>query len=1114
MMCKHFIRLCLVWIGLAVVPAAAMAAGATRVALVSTDGKDAIRNVLDLAEAELGSEAKIELLERRQIERVLREQKLSLSGLVEANQIVAAGKLLSVDLFAVVETAAGSKEALGLIVFQAQTGARLWDASLPAGDAKQVAKALASGVQQAVEKSRSAPRQMKPLCLLGVRNADLPRELDSFCASVGLMLERRLLGSPSIAVLERKRLDYLNQEKSLPKADVQKELLASLYLLELEVSRAKKGGGLRAHALVTDSKGKKLAEVSAQTDKMDAAGLVEPLLQEVLRGVRAAPARAAGDRLREGSRFLREAQLLWSHKLWREGLQAMECAHALDPANRNNAALLAEYLLNYGVVLVDPRGVNVLSWGSYKRNKLAVEPATLTTALKLAQRGIDLQHIDLLQLGSRERKPLSWYFIRQMSFRRSLRSWLNKLQYIEAKTPENREAVDSFHAAVEHLILDELSTWAEGVTKHPGQGDVVVPKGPAPDSFFSQYSNRFRESIEFLKWNATEGSAFEKALAQAGQQWVKAAGRQGLETFQLWHLKWFLEDLIRSAASPFGTTWTFQPSDAAPMRDVFEAMQKHRHPVIALYGQCGVVLVGLKTKQIAPASCREQYEKMKRQAWEWIADPPVQRGVNDFRASCYKALAFAVDVLDFGRDPSAKPAEYLALCDFMLGRKELVDEVLIRALSWKTPTPELETKRLALINRALALADQQDCRVLSGVKQHVKDTLWPIREKLLAGPPPLGAAPWDKARKVFDITDLKDAPRRIRANVLLAPTVVGEQVYVVACGLREQQGFMQLVRVNLADGSTKVVGKTDVNLHPYGSGAISWGLFVNPPFVRRIVVGDGTVYVGTRNDGIYAFGPSGTVHRLDEKQGFPSVEVEGLAFLEGKLYAALGGGYLVTYERKAERVEVLASSRRKEKRTPLDDLPGGFSVKCLTVDPQRDRLLLALYEGPLPAQNPQARQPVSGLWEFNVKKGTFKRHVRFSSFSHAAFVSPIHDNHLLLSSNTWALDYDLARDRPDLLWAFNPVGPDLPINKARCKDYFGMSAPRWYHDGWLWTDRPFGRLSVASKRQERFPPLGKPRDLNPFHPREALEPLGKGDQMLLADVYTVWVVSLRKEKSK
>lgn len=1122
-MLKHFICLCLVGIGVALgcrneavarplkdASAPAVARGVTRVALVSLDGKDAIRNVLDLAEAELGSQTKIEILERRQIERVLSEQKLSLAGLVEADQIVAAGKLLSVDLFAVVETDPGGKEVLGLLVFQAQSGVRLWDAPLPAGDTKQAARAVATGIQQAVEKSRSAPREMKPLCLLGVRNADLPRELDSLCESVGLMLERRLLGSPSIVVLERKRLDHLNREKSLPGEASQKELLASLYLLELEVSRAKKGAGLRAHALVTDSKGKKLADVAAQTDKMNAAELVEPLLQEVLRALRAAPAREAGDRNRESNRFVREAQLLWSHKLWRQGLQAMECSHALAPDNRDISALLAEYLLYYAVAQVDPRGVNVLSWGSYKRNPIVVDAPILTTALKLAERGIELQHTDLMQLGSRERRAMSRYSIRHMPVRRSLRSFLNKLQYIEAKSPESREALDSFHAAVEHAILDEINAWAEGVTEHPGQGDVVVPKGPAPNSFFSQYCHVFREAIEFLKWNATEGIAFEKAVTQAGRQWVKAAEKQGLETFQVYHLNWFLGELVGSAVNPFGTTWTLQASDLVPLRDVFQAMQKHRHPLIVLYGQCGSLLVDLKTKQITPEDCRQHFEKMKQQTWEWIEDPPVQRDVNAFRAGCYKALAFALNALDFGRDASAKPAQYLAICDFMLGRKELVDEVLVQALSRKASTPELETKRLELLNRTLALTEQPQCRVLSGLKQHVKDELWPVREKLLAGTADKAEVPWDKARKVFDISALKDT------QALLSPTVVGEHVYLVGCGVREQEGAIQLVRVNLADGAFKVVGKTDVTLKRYRSGGISWGVLVNPPFVRGIVVGEGTVYVGTRNDGIYAFGPSGTVRRLDEKQGFPSTEVEALAFLEGKLYAALGGGYLVSYEPKAERLEVLASSRRKEKRTPFDDLPGGFTVTCAAADPQRNRLLLALYEKPLPAPKPsgQTREPVSGFWELNVKKGAFTRHLRFTSWSHASYLSPIRNDHLLLSNNTWALDYDLVRDKPDLLWAFNAVGPDLGIDKARCKDYFGMSAPRWYHDGWLWTDRPFGRLSLATKRQERFPPLGKPRDANPFHPRECIEPLGKGNQMLIGDLYTLWIVSLRQEKSK
>src|SRR5262249_45256263 len=265
--------------------------------------------------------------------------------------------------------------------------------------------------------------------------------------------------------------------------------------------------------------------------------------------------------------------------------------------------------------------------------------------LKLAQRGIELQDTDLLRLGSRERRPLALHWIRHMGSRRSLRYFLNKLQYVEAKSPESREALASFRAAVERAILDECSAWAEGVTKHPGQGDDVRTKGPPPDSFFSQYGNTFRESIEFLKWNATEASTFEKALAQAGQQWVKAAERQGLDTFQVWHLNWFLETLIRSGTSSFGADWTLQANDLAPLRDVFEAMQKHRHPVIALYGQCGSVLVGMKAKQIAPGDCREHYEKMKRQTWEWIKKPPVQRGADQFRAGCYKAHAFALEVL-------------------------------------------------------------------------------------------------------------------------------------------------------------------------------------------------------------------------------------------------------------------------------------------------------------------------------------------------------------------------------------------------------------------------------------------------------------------------------------
>ena len=73
-----------------------------------------------------------------------------------------------------------------------------------------------------------------------------------------------------------------------------------------------------------------------------------------------------------------------------------------------------------------------------------------------------------------------------------------------------------------------------------------------------------------------------------------------------------------------------------------------------------------------------------------------------------------------------------------------------------------------------------------------------------------------------------------------------------------------------------------------------------------------------------------------------------------------------------------------------------------------------------------------------------------------------------------------------------------------------MGAPRLYRDGWLWTDRPFSRFNPVTRKQEMFPRLGKPRDANPFQPREAIEPLGSGDRLLIADLFSLWVVTVKK----
>ena len=189
---------------------------ATTVALVSTCGGRAGQDVLALAETALSAEADVALVDRREVERVLQEQELMHCGMSEAGQAVAAGRLLGVQVFASLETVPAEKEALGLVVFDAATGVVLWDSVLPGTNVEQAAAEVDAAVKAGCEKRQQPAGGLTTVCLLSVGNADLPREFDSLCESVGSILQRQLVQSPSLAVLDRQHLENVNKERLLP----------------------------------------------------------------------------------------------------------------------------------------------------------------------------------------------------------------------------------------------------------------------------------------------------------------------------------------------------------------------------------------------------------------------------------------------------------------------------------------------------------------------------------------------------------------------------------------------------------------------------------------------------------------------------------------------------------------------------------------------------------------------------------------------------------------------------------------------------------------------------------------------------------------------------------
>src|SRR5262245_33324608 len=115
--------------GLIAVSPPSIQAESVRVALVGSRDVQPADGVVAYAEAKLSALDDVAVLDRKQIGRVLAEQKLSVAGLVHAETVVKASKLLAVDLFVLIEQSADGKEALACIVYDTATGVRLCDTS-------------------------------------------------------------------------------------------------------------------------------------------------------------------------------------------------------------------------------------------------------------------------------------------------------------------------------------------------------------------------------------------------------------------------------------------------------------------------------------------------------------------------------------------------------------------------------------------------------------------------------------------------------------------------------------------------------------------------------------------------------------------------------------------------------------------------------------------------------------------------------------------------------------------------------------------------------------------------------------------------------------------------
>jgi hypothetical protein len=1057
---------------------------AVKVAIVPAQDVEAAHTVQDLALVRLADTKGFQLLERAAIERVLQEQKLSLSGLVDGNTAVRAGKVLAVDLLAVIDFSADTKQNRGFTVFDVATGVKLIDAGFPEANPEPQAMQVAAGIRAATAKWRVGTRHFKTVCLLPVRNADLPRSMDRFCETLAALLERELLAGRDTAVLERKRLDLVTKEKALAADAATRELLASLVLVQMDVARAKQAGGIRASVSIRDSAGKELHKISQEVPDPNGAGLLEPLAGKILGVLQTAPLNARANRSRESRRFLREGQILWKHKHYQQGLQAAEAAFALR-ANDDARLLLTEYLICYATELINPGGMRTLRWGA--GTKYAVAPDQLREALTDARRGLQL--IDTARSLLKDKNdPLELRQVEPFPVTDALRFFFNKLPYIKV-TPDQADAREEyldFRRYCLRRIVERCLEAAENADRDPGA--------------LARYARAMTGSLENAGRIAPSAFTYTKALAELAEKWlILSAGHKPaaipLDTAVAFG--GFLGQIKEPPLLPTKTT----SAEGELALQVLDRARKHPHPLVRLKAAHFHLQLMVKYEKWTTEEGIARHRAMLVEGKRLIDEPPF--GPHDrFRIAMYRLLGDSIQYLYLYKKGAEVIEELFDLSEFMLARGDVVEEVIMAGVRYGSPIRALNLKALQIIDKAAEVTDSPKRRLFADSPDRFKSQLKTARHQVLIKMPDLLkiALPWESAKPLVSTADLK-------TTLLIRAIVHGRNIYVFTGGddAGGKNKVLKLAQIPMEGGPAKVLGQTLVaeeNPPPWNRSFVFW---ISPqPFVTDTAISGNHLYAATSTEGILVFPLSGgPPRRIGEKEGLPARLVYKLAIVDNILLAALEGGYIIAYDLNTQKCETVASSRRSEKLSPLDNGPP-FRVYEMAADQPRGRVLFTL-------QVVSRQDPKNGLWEFNIQTRKFKK---IQPYMDGAW-STVTKGRIYLLIPDGLMSYDPATDRFGLLFGKAPQeygslkAEGVPAELSLTFPGRPFRSGSLFHAGYLWQAHPFGRRTLDRSKEELYPSLRDNTWTFAFSAGVSLQALA-ADELLIGDYYGLYRVRLKK----
>ena len=266
--------------------------------------------------------------------------------------------------------------------------------------------------------------------------------------------------------------------------------------------------------------------------------------------------------------------------------------------------------------------------------------------------------------------------------------------------------------------------------------------------------------------------------------------------------------------------------------------------------------------------------------------------------------------------------------------------------------------------------------------------------------------------------------------------------------------------------------------------------------------------------GIFIFSTNdGPTENITTAQGLPGSNVTSVAYLDGKIYASLEGGYLIAYDWKHGVCHLLASSQRHESRSALDNLSPAPIVNYMIPDPDRHRVLFTVSLGINVDCVPQL-----GLWQIDTTTERVTQLVQL--YSQPDWAALMGNGEVLIrytlygrqrrcdGSARGVFSYELATGHTRLLSASDqkPAGPKIPATDGVPRMPVSSFAPHVVLEGLLWFAN--GRVSTNATGLEYFPGSREMHGGMPFT-WKSFHLLGNHGPMAVAGPEGIWLLTLK-----